>query len=255
MAEAGAIYEGRVVHQRLKPRRHRLSYRVFTLLADIDRLDELDASLRLFAHDRAGLLSVRDRDHGPVGRGGDLRGWIEEVLDGIGIAPPARVEMLCYPRLFGYVFNPLTVYFCRDEADRPVATVYEVHNTFGERHAYALPVEDGRPGALIRQSADKRFFVSPFLPMDCAYRFQVRPPADEVSVVIRQSDADGPVLGAAFTGRRRRLSDRELLRAVVRHPLMTHKVIAAIHLEAAKLWLKGVPFLGRRGAREGTVSG
>lgn len=246
---AGSIYAGHVVHVRHRPKRHRLSYRVFTLGLDIDRLDALDRALRLFGNERRALLSLRASDHGPRDGGTDdggtgLRPWVEGLLRDIGQPAPAQIEMLTYPRLFGYVFNPLTVYFCRDAESTLRAIVYEVHNTFGDRHAYAIPVE-GEGRGLVMQQAEKRFFVSPFIENEGSYRFRVRPPGDDVAVVIRHATADGPLLDASFTGTRRPLTDRQILSAVLRHPLMTHKVTLGIHLEAARLWLKGIPFLGR----------
>lgn len=243
MTRAGSIFSGRVVHVRHRPRVHRLHYRVFALLLDLDRLAETAATLRLFGHNTPALVGMRDRDHGAVGHGGSLRAWVDGALLAAGLAPAVRVEMLCYPRLLGFVFNPLTVYYCRDAADRIQAVIHEVHNTFGERHAYVLPADGDGP--TIRQRADKVFHVSPFVPMQATYRFSLRPPGDDIVVAIREDDADGRLLDAVFTGRRRPLTDRTLLAAVLRHPLMTYKIIAGIHYEAARLWLKGVPYLGR----------
>lgn len=243
-----AIYQGEVVHVRHRTRRHKLSYRVFTLLLDLDRLEEIEQISWLFRHNRAGLVGFRDRDHGD----GECtaRMWVDDMLRRAGLPSAHRVELLCYPRLFGYVFNPLSVYFCRSAEGALIATVQEVHNTFGGRHAYVLPADPDSSATLIRQSAEKTFLVSPFNPVSGTYRFAIRPPGDKVSIVIRHHDLDGPVLDAAFTGERRSFTTAGLLRAMAAHPLMTHKVMVGIHWEAFKLWLKGVPFLGGPGRQK-----
>jgi len=230
-----AIYEGVVMHRRLTPRRHDFRYRVFSLLLDLDELPALDRRLRLFRVGRPGAASFQARDHGD---GGDLRAWLDGKLAAAGIAADGPRRVLCYPRLFGYVFNPLSVWFCHARDGRLAATIYEVHNTYGERHAYVLPV--GNDDAIVQQQADKAFTVSPFLSLDCRYRFTVRPPDDEVLVAIDEEEAGAPILTATFHGRRRPLTDAMLLWMLIRYPLMTLKVVAAIHFEAVRLMWKGV---------------
>lgn len=237
-----ALYHGTVLHRRLRPRRHVLRYRVFSMMLDLDRLAELDRELRLFAYNRAGVLSFHDADHGD-GSGAPLRPQVEAYLAAARVdLAGGAIRVLCYPRLFGYVFNPLTVYFCHHRDGDLAAILYEVSNTFGERHTYVIPVGPGQAaGGAVRQSCAKRFHVSPFIGMDADYAFRVVPPGDRVTVAITETDDDGPFLQASFTGRREACSDRTLWRAVLRYPLMTLKVIGAIHWEALTLWRKGVP--------------
>jgi DUF1365 family protein len=147
-------------------------------------------------------------------------------------------RVLCYPRLLGYVFNPLSVWFCHTGDGRLAAIVYEVHNTYGERHTYVLRV--GNDDALIRQRCAKDFYVSPFLSMDCAYNFTIRPPGDDVVIAIDEEEAGQPILTATFCGKRKPLNDLALAAMLFRHPLMTVKIIAAIHFEAVRLMWKGV---------------
>lgn len=239
------LYWCRVMHERLLPFRHRFSYRVFSLLLDIDRLPDLAARSRLFRHNRFGLLSFHDRDHGPRD-GSSLRVWVEAALakQGLGDAA-ARIQVFCFPRLFGYVFNPLSIFFCYDTADRLRAVLYEVKNTFGDQHSYLIEVPAHRNGGPLEQSAAKRFHVSPFLPMEGEYRFRLLPPGDTIGILIHQHGAGGALqLVASQTGRREAFSDRALLKACIRHPLMTVKVIAGIHWEALQLWRKGAAFFG-----------
>ena len=238
------LYAGKVVHARLRPKRHKLTYRVFSLLLDLDELGELSRKLKLFAHNSAAVFSFHDRDHGDGS--GDLRGWVGAQLGAAGITLAApKISMLCYPRIFGYVFNPLTVWFCRD-GDALRAILYEVHNTFGERRTYVIRVA---PGAnVIEQRCNKELYVSPFVPMDCAYTFHIEPPGEKVLVAIDETDRQGLLLKASFAGSRQPLTDGSLLRALFAYPLMTLKVTAAIHWEALKLWAKGVPVFRHRAA-------
>jgi uncharacterized protein len=229
MSNGSAIYVGHVVHQRHRPKKHRLHYRVFSLLIDLDDLENLN-KLKLFAHNRRGLFSFLDRDHVD---GGDLRQWVQGQLRGLGLPAPARIRLLCYPRILGYVFNPLTVWYCDDGEGRPLATIYEVHNTFRERHAYVLPAD-------AEQLAEKSFYVSPFIDMDCRYQFHLMQPGERVRIAIDETQDGQPLLHAAFAGKAEPFTDRTLLRLFCTHPLMTLKVTAAIHWEAVRLLLKGI---------------
>ncbi|MEM6487552.1 MAG: DUF1365 domain-containing protein [Pseudomonadota bacterium] len=244
------LYVGHVMHRRLRPFVHGFRYRVFALLLDIDRIEESCARLRLLALDRFGLLGFHRRDHG-ARDGSALRPWVEARLAEQGLARPAQIWLLSFPRILGYVFNPLSVYWCTDAAGRLQAVVYEVKNTFGDQHPYVMAAATGEDGAA-RHEQDKRFFVSPFLDMGQRYRFTVHLPGRRLSIRIRQGHAgEGPSddwLIATQHGMRRPLSDAALLRAWAAHPLMTLKVMVAIHWQALRLWLKGARFHPYRGA-------
>ncbi|WP_375450676.1 DUF1365 domain-containing protein [uncultured Devosia sp.] len=241
-----AIYAGHVVHTRLRPRRHSLHYRVFSLLLDLDELPALGRLSRLFGVNRHGIFSFWETDHGD-GRAGGLRAWVEAQLAAAGIAMGRPgISMLCYPRMFGYVFNPLTVYFCSDAEGRLRAILYEVCNTFGERHTYVIRA--GQDGGAVEHSCAKAMYVSPFVPMDCDYHFHIEPPGERVLVRIDETDGEGLLLRAAFAGERQPLSGAALGRALLAYPLMTLKIMGAIHWEALKLWRKGVPLFRHKAA-------
>jgi len=244
MADASALYFGEVLHQRLKPRRHRLHYRVFSMLLDLDEIDGLARRCRLFSRNRFNLFSFCDRDHGP-GDGTPLRAWVEGHLAEAGIdLDGGPIRLLCFPRMLGYVFNPLSVYFCHAPDGALRAVIYEVRNTFGQRHSYLIPIGGGAGGA-VHQSCAKAFYVSLFNDVEGGYRFSVAPPTDSLAIVINQFDDQGPLLNAWLRGRREMLGDRMLFTAFLRYPLMTVKVIAGIHWEALKLWRKGLRIIRR----------
>ncbi len=247
--EPGTLYVGRVLHERLQPKRHRFVYRLFTMLLDIDRLPELNRQLKLFSVERANLFTFYNRDHG-ARDGSPLRPWAEAQLREAGIAEtPARLLLLAMPRMFGYVFNPLSIYYAFDRHDHLFAIIYEVKNTFGEQHAYVLPVEPGDWGAdAVRQHCAKNFYVSPFIEAKAGYSFRLNRPGERLAVLIHETDAAGPLLTAALTGRQRPMTDGQLLRLVLGHPLLTHKVIGAIHIEALRLWLKRIRLQPRQQA-------
>jgi DUF1365 family protein len=238
--EAAALYFGDVMHARLKPIGHRFSYRVASLLIDLDRLDDADEVSPLFAVNRAGLYSFHEADHG-ARDGSSLRAYAQAraAEHGIDLAG-GGVRLLCYPRLFGYTFNPLSVYFCYRADGSLALLIYEVRNTFGGIHPYVLPVRAGDLSAAgVRQEQDKLFQVSPFIGMAMRYRFRITPPGEDVKLRILETDREGPLLAATFIGRHRALTTRTLLRAFVALPLVTVKIVAAIHWEAARLWFKG----------------
>lgn len=240
MQGVSSIYEGWVMHRRVSPRHHRFKYAVFALLLDLDELARLDKGLRLFGYNRRGLFSFHDRDHGPVGANDphDLRRWLDLLLEEAAITANGARRVLCYPRILGFVFNPLSVWFCHDDGGALKAIVYEVHNTYEERHCYVLPA--GQDTKLVRHGCAKGFYVSPFLSRDCRYQFRIRPPAEDVAVAIHEEEAGKPILNASFAGERRPLTDAALLKMLLAYPLMTLKVVAAIYYEAVRLMLKGV---------------
>ena len=230
------------MHARFRPVRHRFRYRVASFLFDIDELADLDRRFRLFAWNRPGIVSFHDRDHG-ARDGTDLRTWAEARLAEAGVAPSGgAIRILCFPRILGYVFNPLSVWFCHRRDGGLMAVLYEVANTFGERHAYVAVIDGNGTGRPFRHAGGKRMHVSPFVGMGTTYRFRIRLPGERLSIAIRESDIAGDLLVASLTGQRARLDDRGIARVLVAFPLLTLKVIGAIHWEALRLWLKRVPF-------------
>lgn len=235
------IYTGAVVHRRLKPKDHLLKYRVFSVLLDLDALDEIDADKMPLNINRLGFLSFYERDHGD-GRERGLKEWaLKQLVKGKVDIQSVRVRVLCYPRFLGYVFNPLTVFFCENQSGELIAILYQVKNTMGEDHTYVVPVQQQNE-RVYRHRCDKAMYVSPFTPMESDYAFNITPPGDDVCVSIQQSDREGPILNASFSGKHEPLNTANLRRAIIRHPLMTLKVICGIHVEAFKLWRKGIPF-------------
>ena len=243
---AAALYTGEVMHARLKPMGHRFSYRVLSLLIDLDRLKDADRQSRLFGVNRAALYSFHEKDHGSRD-GSSLRDYVrargrEQGVDLEG----GQILLLCYPRLLGYTFNPLSVYFCTDAAGTLALLIYEVRNTFGAIHSYVLPVTASQTSdAGVRQEQDKLFYVSPFIEMAMRYRFRVTPPGDAVKIRILETDREGPLLAATFHGVRHGLTSRALLKSFASLPLVTFKIVAAIHWEALRLWLKGAKLVPR----------
>ena len=243
MIKNSIIYNGKVIHRRFKPKEHYFKYSVFSLLIDIDELKIIENKIKIFSYNKFNIISFFDKDHGPRD-GTSVKEWVIKNLRDIGIENhKIQIKLLCYPRIFGYVFNPLSVFFIYDESSRLIAILYEVKNTFGEQHTYVFKTEDEK---VIINDCNKKFHVSPFIEMECHYYFRVLKPSDKISVIIDQKDKDGKLLYASQDGKAAELNEKNLLTSYISHPLMTFKIIAAIHYEALKLWLKGIKIIKRK---------
>ncbi|GAC1621389.1 MAG: DUF1365 domain-containing protein [Nevskia sp.] len=237
-----ALYPSRVMHRRLVAPLYRFVYRVFYILWDVDRIDEAVRPLRLCAHNRWNVLSFHDRDHG-ARQPGELRRWAEGVLRGGGLAPDGgRIRLLAFPRLFGFAFNPISIWYCERRDGRLLAIIAEVRNTFGETHSYLL-ASDGREHPYEQEhEKEKCFHVSPFFDLVGRYRFVFDAPGERYRVAIHETRDGVPILDATLAGERLTLSDGAILKQVLQMPLMTLKVVAGIHWEALKIWLRGARF-------------
>lgn len=235
-----SLYSGKIMHARLAPVLHRFTYKMTSMLIDLDRLVEADKSTSIFSVNRTNLVAFHEKHHG-LRDGSSLRAYIDTTIAKTGQERPARVELLCYPTVLGYTFNPLSVYFCYDRADEVIALVYQVHNTFGQSHCYVEPVRpDQCSVAGIRQSCAKRLYVSPFMQMAMTYKFRIRPPKETVALRILEFDQSQPVLSATFHGYQNPANLNHFLRSVLQTIGITWKVTAGIHFEALRLWLKGL---------------
>ena len=250
-APAAVLYRGSVMHARMKPFTHRFTYRVFSLFIDIDMLDEANRQSPIFSVGRFNLLSFHPADHGERD-GSSLRNHAERLLSQAGFTHrPHTIKLLCYPRLMGFGFNPLSIYYCSDYDDQLTALIYEVRNTFGDIHSYVIPIQPRHLNGTdeIRQECDKAFYVSPFLDMTMRYRFRLQPPDQNLRLRILELDEAGPILAATFAGERLPLTLWTSLLCFVSIPLLSFKVVLAIHWQALRLWLKGAKYYAHQTPR------
>ena len=238
-----SIYNGTVIHKRFKPKSHFFRYKVFSLFIDLSELNTLEKKISFFSYNRFNLISFFDKDHG--NRDGlSLVEWVKKNLKENRInSEEIKVRLLCYPRILGYVFNPLSVFYVYDKNENLISVLYEVKNTFGEQHTYIFKVENGQ---LLQHNCSKKFHVSPFIEMNCDYFFKILKPSEKISVIINQYQLKEKILYASQDGTRVDFTSSELIKSYLKHPLMTFKIISAIHFEAFKLWVKGIKFVKKK---------
>ena len=244
MINSSCIYNGQVIHKRFKPKEHFFKYKVFSLLLDLSELNLLDKELKIFSYNKFNILSFYDIDHGPRD-GTSLISWVKENLNNNNInSNEIRIKLLCYPRVWGYIFNPLSIFFVYDKNSKLISILYEVKNTFGEQHTYVFKID--KDNQLFEHSCKKKFHVSPFIEMNCLYYFKILKPTDKLSVVINQNDDSGKLLFASQDGLKNELNNKNLMISYISNPLMSFKIIGAIQFEAFKLWIKGIKYVKKK---------
>ena len=238
------IYSGLVTHKRFKPKKHFFSYKVFSLLIDLSEIGDLEKKIKFFSYNKFNILSFYNIDHGNRD-GTSLIKWVKNNLKKSKINfDIAKIKLLCYPRFFGYVFNPLSVYYCYDKKLKLKVILYEVKNTFDEQHTYIFRCSNS--SNLILHKCNKKFYVSPFIEMKTFYNFRLLKPGKNINLLIKQNDEKGLLLIAQQSGKRLDLNSENLFIEFLKHPLMSIKVISAIHFEAFRLWFKGIKHVKKK---------
>jgi len=241
---SSCIYSGQIIHKRFKPKKHFFSYKTFSLFLDLSEINKLEKKINFFSYNRFNILSFYDIDHGPR-NGNSLTKWVKKILEKKRInINSGKIKLLCFPRFFGYVFNPLSIFYCYDKNSALKAVLYEVKNTFNEQHTYVFRSKNS--SNLIFHKCNKKFYVSPFIEMKTFYNFRLSKPKNNIDILIKQTDVKGPLLIARQVGKKISLNSKNLLYQFLKHPLMSFKVIVAIHFEAFRLWIKGVKFVKRK---------
>ena len=234
------LYNGSVVHKRFKPKAHFFKYKVFSLYINLKEINKINKQIPFFSYNKFNLISFYDKDHGDRD-GTSLNIWVKKKLEKAGIKKDINnIYLLCYPRIFGYVFNPLSIFFVFNKSSSLIAILYEVKNTFGEQHTYIFKTKDSN---LIKNHCYKKFHVSPFMDLNSTYNFKILKPGKKLSIIIDQRDREGKLLFASQDGKKIELNSKNLLISYLKHPLMTFKIISAIHFEALRLWLKRIKFI------------
>ena len=243
MIKNSKIYIGKVIHKRFKPKEHYFKYNVFSLLIDLNELEQINKDIKFFSYNKFNIISFFDKDHGDRD-GSSIKIWVKKNLKNIGVmTEDISIKLLCYPRIFGYVFNPLSTYFIYNKHSELISIFYEVKNTFGEQHTYIFKAQDEKT---VQNKCKKKFYVSPFIGMDCEYHFKTLNPREQLSVVINQNDKDGKLLFASQDGISKDFNNKNLILSYLTHPLMTFKIIGAIHYEAFKLWAKRIKLIAKK---------
>jgi uncharacterized protein len=255
-----SLYECQVMHHRFAPKDHRFSYNIFLFGIDLDELDELGRSIPFLSVNRRNIYSFRECDFMPTGEplhngqdgapaGGSLKERVLSYLGSRGVEiPGGRVVLLTLPRVTGYLFNPVSFYFCYDSSGRPAAAIAEVTNTFREMKQYFLgpgTLSDKAGAPSFESRVPKFFYVSPFSDVDVAFDFKLRTPDDGLAIRIDDYTGDQRTLASALTGKRRPLTAARLAWYSLKYPLITLKVIALIHVHALMLRLKRVPWFSK----------
>ena len=244
MIKNSFIYSGNVVHKRFKPKVHYFKYKVFSLLIDLSEIESMEKNLKIFSFNKFNIISFYNKDHG-ARDGSSIKDWVINNLKKNNIdTNDIKIKLLCYPRIFGYVFNPLSVFYIYDKNLNLISILYEVKNTFGEQHTYIF--KTGIRHNLLQHMCKKKFHVSPFIEMNCIYFFRLLKPGNKISIIIDQNDEDGKILYASQDGIKSELTNVNLIKSYLKHPLMTFKIILAIHFEAFRIWTKGIKFIKKK---------
>tara|TARA_B110001454_G_scaffold208826_1_gene221712 strand:+ start:75 stop:845 length:771 start_codon:yes stop_codon:yes gene_type:complete len=241
---SSCIYSGQITHKRLRPKKHFFSYKTFSLLIDLNEIQKIEKKISFFSCNKFNILSFYNIDHGPRD-GRSITKWVQQILSKIKInIDGGKIKLFCYPRFFGYVFNPLSIFYCYNKNLVLKAVLYEVKNTFNEQHTYVFR---SKPSSnLILHKCNKKFYVSPFIKMKTFYNFRLSKPKNSINILIKQADSEGLLLIAHQTGKRINLNSKNLLYQFLKHPLMSFKIIGAIHFEAFRLWTKGVKLVRKK---------
>ncbi len=241
---AAQLLHGQVTHVRLRPAPHRFVYPLFYVRLNLARLDECDT--RWFGVDRWRPLSIWRRDYGPRD-GSSLEQWMRALLRDHHIDADGEIWLQTFPRVAGYVFNPVSFWHCHDAAGQLRAVLAEVNNTFGESHRYLMRIAPTAGGSATA-TADKQMHVSPFCEVKGHYRFRFRLDGASHCTGLDYHDGDGVLLRTALSGRPVPMTDSALAGALLRYPLLGLGIVFRIHWQAFRLWLKHVPFFSKPAA-------
>ena len=245
------IYKGFVTHRRFKPIKHYFAYKTFSILFSLNEIDELSKKISIFSFNKFNIFSFYNKDHCSRD-GSDLTEWVKVNLKKYNLNfNISNIKLLCFPRIFGYVFNPLSIFYCY-EGTKLKAILYEVKNTFNEQHTYVFPVDGG--SKIITQQCNKKFYVSPFIEMETFYNFRLTEPGENIRILIKQTDKIEKVLVACQIGKKQSISFKQLLINFFTHPMMTLKIMISIHYEALRLWKKGAIFQKRQFKKKNNIS-